>query len=459
MDILGVLLILLSLIGVIVGVVGLIKGSIKVLKIISRKQVGLLILACFILFIVGGAMISTGATDTPATVAGDVAKQVTDIDGAEETSSQTVKELEQEKALSTDGNGDVDEEPPASAPDVLATTTTVSRDLEVHFIDVGQADSILIKAPGGNMLIDAGNNGDADLITSYIKKQGVKTLDVVIGTHPHEDHIGSLDVVIDTFDIGKVYMPKVEHTTQTIEDVLLAIKNKGLKITAPVAGSTFNVGEVKCRILAPNSSKYDDLNNYSIVIKLEFGNTSFLFTGDAEKVSEDEMLQKHKDKLSSDVLKVGHHGSNSSTIQGFLDKVNPKYAVVMVGKNNSYEHPHKVVMNRLKEKGVTVYRTDENSTIVANSDGNNITFNTKPGSYLGSSSGGGTTGSIAPTTPAPNTKEPPNVTNNNRTVYWTPNGKSYHYTDKCSTLSRSKTILSGPLSSCPKSDPCDRCTY
>jgi competence protein ComEC len=326
---------------------------------------------------------------------------------------------------------------------------TSGRDLTVSFIDVGQADCILVKAPGGYMLIDAGNNSDSNLVIDYIKKQGIEKLDVVVGTHPHEDHIGGLDAVINTFDIGKVYMPKVAHTTQTYEDVLIAIQNKGLKITTPTPGTTFNLGEASCTILAPNSSNYEDLNNYSIVIRMEYGNTSFLFSGDAEDISEREMLNKGFD-LSADLLKVGHHGSDSSTTQAFLDIVNPTYAVVMVGKDNSYGHPSIVVMERLKAKGITVFRTDENGTIIAISDGNNINFNTKPGSYSGSN-GGGSTGSIVPAAPAPVAPE------NSRIVYWTPNGKSYHYTDKCSTLSRSKTILSGPLSQCPKSDPCDRC--
>ncbi|NLY46737.1 MAG: hypothetical protein GX053_12250 [Tissierella sp.] len=271
-------------------------------------------------------------------------------------------------------------------------------------------------------------------------------------------------------------MPKVNHTTKTYEDVLLAIQNKGLKITAPTPGSTFNLGQAKFTILAPNSSSYEDLNNYSIVIKMEYGNNSFLFTGDAEDISENEMISKGFD-LSADVLKVGHHGSSSSTTQTFLNKVNPKYAVIMVGNDNSYGHPHEETMNKLKSKGITVYRTDENGTIIAISDGTNITFNTNPGSYTsrgnGSTSSSGTTSSNSSsktTTSNSNktssgssttvvTPSTSNTNTANRTVYWTPKGKSYHYTAQCPTLSRSKTILSGPLSSCPKSDPCDRCTY
>lgn len=249
----------------------------------------------------------------------------------------------------------------------------VSGQLKVHFIDVGQADCILLQNNGAAMLIDAGNNADERLILNYLHNQNIKKLDYVIGTHPHEDHIGSLDKVIDSFDIGKVYMPKVTANTNAFEDVITSIKNKGLKITTPVAGSEFPFGKVNCKILAPVSSSYEDLNNYSIVIKLTFGSTSFLFTGDAESISESEMLGKNYD-LKADVLKVGHHGSNSSSSASFLKAVSPKYAVISVGKDNDYGHPGKETMERLYSAGITVYRTDLSGTIVATSDGNTIKF-------------------------------------------------------------------------------------
>lgn len=262
----------------------------------------------------------------------------------------------------------------------LEKNEDISNNLEVHFIDVGQADSILIKNGEKSMLIDAGNNGDANLVVNYLRSQGVEKLDYVVGTHPHEDHIGGLDAVIDTFDIEKVYMPKVTHTSKTFKDVITSIKNKGLKISNPVVGSKFMLGDAKGVILAPNSSKYEGYNNYSIVIKLTYGNNSFLFTGDAEELSEKEMLHKNFD-LSADVLKIGHHGSHSSTSLAFLDKVNPKYGVIMTEIGNDYGHPHKETMDKLKNKNITVYRTDENGTIVMTSDGENIKFDKEPGDY------------------------------------------------------------------------------
>lgn len=259
--------------------------------------------------------------------------------------------------------------------------TQVNGNLKVHFIDVGQADSILITENGHNMLIDAGNNADSNLVVNYLKSQGVSKLDYVIGTHPHEDHIGGLDVVINTFNIGKVYMPKKTTTTETYKDVINAIKNKNLKITVPTPGTAFKLGDANCEILAPNGSDYEDANNYSIVIKLTYGNNSFLFSGDAEDVSEKEMLNKGYE-LKADVLKVGHHGSRSSTTEAFLNKVNPKYAVISLGKGNDYGHPHKSTMDRLKSKNIPIYRTDESGTIVATSNGKTISFSAKAGSYI-----------------------------------------------------------------------------
>lgn len=253
-------------------------------------------------------------------------------------------------------------------------------DLKVHFIDVGQADSILIENKGNTMLIDAGNNGDADLVIDYLRKNGIKRLDHVIGTHPHEDHIGGLDGVIDSFDIGKVYMPKVSHTTKTFKDVINSIKAKKLKITTPMVGSKLSIGEAEAVILAPNNREYNELNNYSIVIKVKYGDTSYLFTGDAEDDSEKEMLKKGLD-LSANVLKAGHHGSHSSTSGEFLKAVNPKYAVIMCEKNNDYGHPHKEIMDKFKGRNIPVYRTDESGTIVSISDGKTIKFNVDPGSY------------------------------------------------------------------------------
>ena len=345
------------------------------------------------------------------------------------------------------------------------------KELRVTFIDVGQADSILIQTPQGkNILMDAGNTADYSVIKACLDAAGVRRLDVVVATHPHEDHIGSMASVIKAYDIGKIYMPKAATTTKTFENLLMAIKEKGLKASEAKGGITIETGDslITAEILAPNSSDYDDMNDWSAVIKLSYGKTSFLFTGDAEDVSEKEMLSKKYD-LKADVLKIGHHGSSSSTTAEFLSAVSPKYAVISVGKDNDYGHPAAGVMNRLKKAGIPVYRTDESGTIVCVSDGETIRFNVSPGSYTSGRQSGTSGTSITPTpspTPGASSKQTPTPvptptpspdTSGDRIVYWTPGGKSYHYTKDCSTLSRSKTILSGKPSECPKSDPCDIC--
>jgi len=267
---------------------------------------------------------------------------------------------------------------PSQMPGAILEDEKTLSPLEVHFLDVGQADCILIKTPLQKaILIDSGKNSHEDTVVSYIKSQGIDTIDVVVGTHPHEDHIGGLDAVINSFDIDKIFMPKVAYTTKTFEDVLNAIKNKGLKVTTAFEGTNIEVDtNLKVEMLAPNSETYDDINNYSAVIKLSYNNTSFLFTGDAESISEQEMTSRGYD-LKADVLKVGHHGSATSTTAFFLNKVSPQYAIISVGKDNSYGHPDNLILNRFKNFGVEVFRTDEDGTIIATSDGETIKFDKK----------------------------------------------------------------------------------
>lgn len=244
--------------------------------------------------------------------------------------------------------------------------------LRVSFIDVGQGDSEFIELPNGEtLLIDAGTNETGADVVNYIESLGYSSIDYVVGTHPHEDHIGGLDDVIRTFDVESVYMPKVTADTKTFEDVLDAVDEKGLTINTAKAGVTLVDGDgLSVKMLAPVLDEYDNTNDYSAVIKVVYGDTSFLFTGDAEEYAEDLITGD----VDSDVLKVGHHGSSTSTGEAFLERVSPSYAVISCGLGNSYGHPHTETIEKLG--GIPVFRTDEMGTIVATSDGSEISFRT-----------------------------------------------------------------------------------
>lgn len=247
---------------------------------------------------------------------------------------------------------------------------TPGEELKVHFLDVGQGDSIFIELPTNEtILIDASIKDASDKIINYLKEEKVSKIDYVFATHPHSDHIGGMSAVIKAFDIGQIYMPKAVTTTKTYENLLLTIKDKNLKIKTAKAGNTIiDTDDLKLVVLAPNQDSYELLNNYSIVLKLTYKEKSFLFTGDAETLSEKEITGD----VEADVLKVGHHGSRTSTSQAFLNKVNPSYAVISVGLNNDYKHPHQEVLDRLEKKNIKIYRTDQNGDIIFTTDGYNI---------------------------------------------------------------------------------------
>lgn len=248
-------------------------------------------------------------------------------------------------------------------------------DVISHYIDVGQGDSIFIELPNKEcMLIDAGEKEYGKKVVEYIKQLGYTKINYLIATHPHTDHIGGMKEVINNFDIDTIYMPKVTANTSTYINLLKTIDSKNKKINTAKAGvNIIDNDNYKISIIAPNSEKYEDLNNYSVVIKLIYKDISYLYMGDAEKLSEGEI----KDDVKADIIKVGHHGSLSSSSLAFIKKVKPSYAIIQVGSDNSYGHPNKNILNRYEVIGAKIYRTDLNGNIVVSTNGEKVSIATE----------------------------------------------------------------------------------
>lgn len=261
--------------------------------------------------------------------------------------------------------------------ELIEETSPTNELLSITYIDVGQGDSAYIQFPNGKtILIDAGESTAFEKITNSIDSSKTTNIDVIVATHPHADHIGSFSSIIKNYSVGKIYMPKATSNSNTFETLLQTIAEHNLKITEAKNGVTIDIDPlVTVEILSPISKEYEDTNNYSIVIKITYEDTSFLFTGDAEILVEEEMVAKNID-LKADVLKVGHHGSNTSTSSAFLRKVRPTYAIISVGVDNSYGHPKQRVLDRLADFGITVYRTDELGSITLTSDGTELIIST-----------------------------------------------------------------------------------
>lgn len=260
----------------------------------------------------------------------------------------------------------------ARAGNVQEKNTEAAK-MEVHFMDVGQGDSTLITCDGHSMLIDTGDYSKGTAIQNYLQKQKVKKLDYLILTHPDSDHIGGAPVIITKFEIDKVFVSNYEKDNKTYQKLIQALDNKGLQYTTPNVGAQYSLGTATVTVLAPNDT-YDDPNDASIALMIQNGDNRFLFTGDAEEAAEQDMLENGMD-FAADVYKAGHHGSRTSTSQKFFEAVSPSYAVISCGEDNSYGHPHAETLNTFRMNGVEVYRTDEDGTIIAASDGKKITFN------------------------------------------------------------------------------------
>ena len=260
--------------------------------------------------------------------------------------------------------------------EVLPAETTVSgKGLTVQFLDVGQADCALLSCDGEYLLIDGGNRDDSQLVVSFLEQQGVQELSAVVCTHAHEDHVGGLPAVLAVYPTKAVYAPTKTYSSNIFDKFVYYTDQQGLEITIPAPGYQFSLGQATVTVLGPVKS-YAEANNTSIVLRVDYGETAFLFTGDMETDAENDMLDYWEGRLDwqADVLKVGHHGSNTSTGYRFLNAVSPAYGVISVGKGNDYGHPHKEPLSRLRQAGVTILRTDELGAIQAVSDGKEVTF-------------------------------------------------------------------------------------
>lgn len=262
------------------------------------------------------------------------------------------------------------------------TNTTVvtapQGSLEVHYLDVGQGDSTYIRYNDYDILIDATTLKDSDDLIKQLKDLNVKDLDLVIATHPHEDHIGGMPKVFKEYDVKSFYMPQSAHTTKTFEKLVRAVTDEGIEMNVIKAGTMLPTPkELHTEVFAPLKTTYEDLNNYSPIIKMQFGDKAFMFTGDAEEDSELEVVKRYDNSLKADVLKLGHHGSSTSSSEEFLNAVKPSIGVISCGQNNKYGHPHKETLEKAKVRNMDLYRTDTDGsiTIVTNGSDLNVTVN------------------------------------------------------------------------------------
>ncbi len=254
--------------------------------------------------------------------------------------------------------------------------TAAYSDMEVHFIDVGQGDATLVVSDGHYMLIDAGDNSKGTAVQLYLTKLGVERLDYLILTHTDADHIGGADVIITKFDIDHIFIGDFPKESRAYEELMEALEYRNMSHSVPEVGAQYPMGDSGFTIIAPNGT-YEDPNNSSIALLLENGANSFLFSGDAEQLAEDDILQ-NEINIDCDVYKAGHHGSRTSSTEAFVRAMTPEYIVISCAEENEYGHPHPEPMERFREIGAEVFRTDKQGSVIAYSDGKEITWNCEP---------------------------------------------------------------------------------
>ena len=319
------------------------------------------------------------------------------------------------------------------ADDIAARAAEPTPGLSVRFLDVGQADAALVLCEGQSMLIDGGNAGDSSLIYSVLQSGGIDYLDYIVCTHPHEDHVGGLAGALNYAEVGTAYCSATEYDSREFRNFVRYLDRQGVDITVPKAGDSFPLGSAEVQILGPVRASKNE-NNNSIVLRIVYGETSFLFAADAEQGEEADLLSADA-ALQSTVLKVGHHGSDTSSTPEWISAVSPQYAVVSVGARNRYGLPAESVLTRLRDRGVTVFRTDLQGDVTCFSDGTTVTFRVEK------NEGADTLAPAASPTPTPTTAPTPSGTPGTQpeapgiTYVANANSGRFHYPD-CSGVAQ-----------------------
>ena len=348
----------------------------------------------------------------------------------------------------------VSDEPPETHRDEADVNAAYARQskLSVHFIDVGQGNAVLVESGGQYMLIDAGEEEKSNIVADYLEERNIEDLDYVIGTHPHSDHIGGLPMIFKKFSVKQIFIPPVQNTTIAFEDLLISIQQEGIGITTPIVGKTYILGDAEFTIAAPLKDYDEHINNSSIALRIDFHNTSFFLAGDAEYTAELDMINGDI-SLDSSILLINHHGSNTSSCEEFLHAVSPEFAVISVGADNSYGHPASEVIERLEMLNITFFRTDQNGTIIAESDGDEIQWLFETDRSIASDS------SLEDKTESNSTKEYDSLIldqNDETIVFITKSGKKYHL-ENCSYLQESKISISLSEAELSNYTPCTVC--
>ena len=346
----------------------------------SKRKAASIAVVLFVIFLA-----SVGGTDDVAATVGKIATEQVKVESTQESEmgksfSDELDSQEPEAKLNDIGSEKVNVSIPASEPEEAKGSGETEREtvsvLQVHFLDVGQALSVLVMDGQGNeLLYDAGNEGDAEFVMSYLKDLGIDRLEYVVNSHPHEDHIGGMDRVLETFEVDQVLLSTKDYDSQAYRDVMHALEEHHVEAVYPKAGTIYNLGALEIQVLGPLGSNYENTNDYSVILKIKSASQSILLVGDSEAVSEHELVAAGVD-LQADVFQVSHHGSSTSNTIQYLSKIDPDYAVISVGADNSYGHPDATILERLRNMGISTYETDLDGTIVMTLDGSQIFIET-----------------------------------------------------------------------------------